>query len=86
MGNFYFRQKNTGQAEQAYQKAVEIDPRNIKPLMVIGGFYNAIGSQDKALEMYQKALEIRRGLSDLDEVKAMSDFLEYLDRQSKLRR
>ena len=47
---------------------------------------NASGTRKEALlfddAQYQKALEIRRGLSDLDEVKAMSEFLEYLDRNS----
>lgn len=49
---------------------------------------NASGTRKEALLFddaeYQKALEIRRGLSGLDEVTAMSEFLEYLDRQSKL--
>ncbi len=47
---------------------------------------NASGTRKEALlfddDQYRKALEIRRGLSDLDEVKAMSEFLEYLDRAS----
>jgi len=47
---------------------------------------NASGTRKEALLLndaqYAKALEIRRGLSDLDEVKAMSEFLEYLDRSS----
>ena len=49
---------------------------------------NASGTRKEALlfddAKYQKSLEIRRGLSSLDEVTAMSEFLEYLDRQSKL--
>jgi transcription termination factor Rho len=47
---------------------------------------NASGTRKEALlyddEQYKKAMDIRRGLSDLDEVKAMSEFLEYLDRSS----
>jgi transcription termination factor Rho len=47
---------------------------------------NASGTRKEALlyddDEYKKALDIRRGLSDLDEVKAMSEFLEYLDRSS----
>jgi len=47
---------------------------------------NASGTRKEALlfddAQYQKALEIRRGLSDMDEVEAMSEFLEYLDRSS----
>ncbi len=50
---------------------------------------NASGTRKEALLFddaeYQKALEIRRGLAGMDEVTAMSEFLEYLDRQSKLK-
>ena len=43
----------------AYLKAIESDPNNIKPYMVMAGFYNFIGNQTKTLSMYQKALELQ---------------------------
>ena len=60
-----------------------------KALIEMGSRVAVTGTRKEALLFndaeYQKALEIRRGLSSLDEVAAMSEFLEYLDRQSKLK-
>ena len=58
MGNFYFRLAKPDQAQEAYQKAVEIAPDNIKYQMVLAGFYSATGEKDEALATYRKALEI----------------------------
>jgi transcription termination factor Rho len=48
---------------------------------------NASGTRKEALlfddDQYRKSLEIRRGLADMDEVRAMSEFLEYLERQGR---
>ena len=50
MGNFYMRMSNFDEAEAAYQKAIEIDPANVRYRMILGGYYNAVGEKEKALD------------------------------------
>ena len=50
MGNFYLQQSKPDEAEMAYQKAVAMNPANVRYQMILAGFFNASGENEKAAQ------------------------------------
>jgi tetratricopeptide (TPR) repeat protein len=46
------------QAEEAYQKAIELDPFNVELYVALGTFYRDQGMEIRARKMFEKAVEI----------------------------
>jgi tetratricopeptide (TPR) repeat protein len=46
------------QARKAYQKALEIDPKNLQALAAMARYYNTIGDHPRAVATYQRALQV----------------------------
>ena len=42
----------------AYQRAIELDPKDAYPHNGLGNVYRALGRQEEALEAYQRAIEL----------------------------
>ena len=65
-----FAQSSTGQPWQAltsYQQALNLDPRNDRALTGLAGIYEKLGRPDRALALYERALEVKH---DQPEVQA----------------
>ena len=54
----FYRQRETTQALQSYQKVIELDPAHVEAYNNLGILYQELGDLRRAQEAYQKALEI----------------------------
>jgi tetratricopeptide (TPR) repeat protein len=58
LGDIYTRQKQNDQAEAAYKKALEVDPKSAAAYDGLAALYNTTGRLDLAADAAAKALEI----------------------------
>ena len=76
LGNFYFQQKRTADAEKSYLQAIEKSPQDLKLYMVAAGFYQAAGKKEQALAMLQKARELKP--DDIGIMNALAQFISII--------
>jgi tetratricopeptide (TPR) repeat protein len=57
LGHVYIARGDLSMAAQEYEKALQLDPRNLKALENLGNYYSALNTK-KALEYYKRYLEI----------------------------
>jgi tetratricopeptide (TPR) repeat protein len=56
LGQIYMGQNNTRKAEQVYQRAVFLNPRNSKAYAHLAEFYLSCGNTSKAVEIFEKGV------------------------------
>jgi tetratricopeptide (TPR) repeat protein len=61
MGQFYLEQGKSSQAEAAFRKAIELDPRNDRPYIRLGWISREQGRDPEAEELFRKAIEVNPG-------------------------
>ncbi|MFO7300923.1 MAG: tetratricopeptide repeat protein [Acidobacteriota bacterium] len=61
LGDVYQRLKRSEDAETAYQKAVEINPKNAQAYDGLAALYNTMGRLDQAAEAAARAMELQGG-------------------------
>lgn len=54
----YYKYGEYEKSLKYYQKALEINPKNVDTLTSIGSALNSLGRYDEAIQVYHKALEI----------------------------
>ena len=59
LGNLYLLSHQTDKAEQAYRKAVALDPKRISALFNLGLLLQQRGEPKQALELYRQVLELQ---------------------------
>lgn len=55
IGNAYYEKKDNAKAEEAFKKAVELNPNESKPYQALADLYNAMGKREEAAAMATKA-------------------------------
>ncbi|MDA8098983.1 MAG: tetratricopeptide repeat protein [Nitrospiraceae bacterium] len=58
LGNAQMDSQRFAEAIVAYQRAVELKPKDTNVLVDLGTCYRGVGQPEKAVEMYQKALKV----------------------------
>jgi tetratricopeptide (TPR) repeat protein len=58
IGNFYFKKKRYNAALSRYEEAVKTDPYYPKAFLGLGKVYDKLGLKRKALEAYEKYLDL----------------------------
>jgi tetratricopeptide (TPR) repeat protein len=55
IGNAYYEKKDNTKAEEAFKKAIELNPNESKPYQALADLYNAMGKREEAAAMATKA-------------------------------
>lgn len=55
IGNAYYEKKDNAKAEEAFKKAIELNPNESKPYQALADLYNVMGRRDEAVAMATKA-------------------------------
>jgi tetratricopeptide (TPR) repeat protein len=92
LGNVMMDSRRYNEAIDAYQKALDLDPKNVPVRVDMGTCYRRIGKSDKAVEEYRKAIRIDPNVSmahrnlgvvladDMhDNKRAIPEFQKYLN-------
>ena len=58
LGNFHLRSKNFAEAEEAYRKALELDPKNTISLFQLALTLNGKGELEEAEKVYREVIKI----------------------------
>ncbi len=56
LGETEMRSQDSAKAEAAYQKSLDLDPKNTNAALYLASLQNARGSEDQAIATYQKAI------------------------------
>lgn len=65
-GWYWFQAGDLPRARERYQKALELDGSNLRALTDLGQVFETMGRPDRALALYEKALENHENQPELD--------------------
>ncbi len=83
IGNFYLRKKDYRGALSRYQEAVTTDPDYARGYLGLGKVYEKLHMPQKALNAYQKYLDLLPSAKDAEEAKDVHRAIEKLQRELK---
>ncbi len=83
IGDYYMRRKEYRGALSRYQEAVTTDPDYARGYLGLGKAYEKLHYPRKALDAYQKYLDLRPSAKDAEEAKAVHRSIEKLQRELK---
>jgi tetratricopeptide (TPR) repeat protein len=66
IGNSYYQKDDHAKAEEAFKKAIELNPNEPKPYQALADLYNAMGKRTEAAEMTTKAVGLGGNASAQD--------------------
>jgi tetratricopeptide (TPR) repeat protein len=84
IGNYYYRRKKYNAALSRYQEAVKTNPYYPQGFLGLGRVYDKIGLKRKALESYQKYLDLLPSEKDALEAKEVQKAVTRLKRALKI--
>lgn len=83
VGDYYFRKKRYPGALSRYQEATQTDPYYAPGYLGLGKTYEKIGLKQKALDAYQKYLDLLPSEKQADEAKQVHEAITRLERSLK---
>ncbi len=83
IGDFYMRRRKYRGALSRYQEAVTTDPDYARGYLGLGKAYEKLHYARKALDAYQKYLDLLPSAKDAEEAKAVHRSIERLQREVK---
>ncbi|MBI1941917.1 MAG: tetratricopeptide repeat protein [Acidobacteria bacterium] len=81
VGDFYLRKKKYRAALSRYQEAVKVDPYYAPGYLGLGKVYDKIGLSQKALDAYQKFLDLLPSTKQAEEAKDVHKAIARLERK-----
>ena len=84
IGNFYYRRKKYNAALSRYEEAVKTDPYYPRGFLGLGKVYDKIGLKRKALDSYQKYLDLLPSEKDALEAKDVQKAVARLKMELKI--
>jgi len=83
IGDYYVRKKAYRAALSRYQEAVQVDPYYPQTYLGMGKVYDRLGLRQKALENYNKYLDLLPSAKDAEEARAVHKAIARLERKLK---
>jgi tetratricopeptide (TPR) repeat protein len=83
IGNFYLRRKKYRAALSRYKEAIATDPYYAQGHLGLGKVYDKLGLKQKALEGYQKYLDLLPSAKEAEQAKDVQNAVARLERQLK---
>ena len=83
IGNYYFRRKRYRAALSRYEEATQTDPYYAEGYLGLGKSYDKIGLKQKALDAYEKYLDLLPSEKQADEAKKVHEAIARLERSLK---
>jgi tetratricopeptide (TPR) repeat protein len=83
VGNYYFRKKQYRAALSRYEEATQTDPYYAQGYLGLGKAYEKIGLKLKALDAYQKYLDLLPSEKQAEEAKKVHEAIARLERSLK---
>ncbi|HEV2493948.1 MAG TPA: tetratricopeptide repeat protein [Terriglobia bacterium] len=80
IGNYYFRKKQYRAALSRYEEATQTDPYYAQGYLGLGKAYEKIGLKLKALDAYQRYLDLLPSEKQADEAKKVHEAIARLER------
>ena len=83
IGDYYVRRKAYRAALSRYQEALQVDPYYPQTYLGLGRVYDRLGLRQKALENYNKYLDLLPSAKDAEEARAVHKAIARLKRKLK---
>ncbi len=83
VGDFYFKKKNYRAALSRYKEAAQVDAYYAPAYLGLGKVYEKIGLKQKALDNYQKYLDMLPSTKQAEEAKDVHKAIARLERKLK---
>jgi len=84
IGNFYFSRKDYRGARSRYEEAAKDDPYYAPAYLGLGKVYEKTGKKQKALDAYQKYLNVLPSQKQADDARGVHKTIRRLERQLAL--
>lgn len=78
VGNFYLRRKDYKGALSRFEEAVQTDPNYAPAYLGLGKVYEKTGARQKALDAYQKYLDLLPSDKDAEDAKEVHRAIDRL--------